>query len=126
MRLPHVHILALAIASLTGAAAAETSQGRTPSADTLLAEARSAAPVGDGALAAMTGGAGPLVMSEQTLSAVVTGNTVNADTVNTGAVTLSSNAFSGFSGIGNFVINTGNNNNLQGSLSVNIVMTPAP
>ena len=27
-------------------------------------------------------------------------------------------------GIGNFVINTGNNNNLQGTLSVTIVMAP--
>jgi hypothetical protein len=49
---------------------------------------------------------------------------VNADTVLTGNVTLESGAFNGFNGIGNFVFNTGNNNNLQGTLSVT-VLAPA-
>jgi hypothetical protein len=64
-------------------------------------------------------------VSEQSLTALNTGNSVNANVVNSGDVTLQSGAFSSFSGIGNFVINTGNNNNLQGSLNVTILMAPA-
>ena len=60
----------------------------------------------------------------QTLRANNAGNSVNGDTVGSGAVNLASNAFNGYDGIGNFVINTGHNNNLQGSISVSIAMTP--
>lgn len=60
----------------------------------------------------------------QTLTANNAGNSVNGDTVGSGAVNLTSNAFNGYDGIGNFVINTGHNNNLQGSISVSIAMTP--
>jgi hypothetical protein len=49
---------------------------------------------------------------------------VNGDTIGSGAVNLGSGAFNGYDGIGNFVINTGHNNNLQGSISVSIAMTP--
>ena len=77
-------------------------------------------------LQALSGGANQtnMAVSSQTLSALNSGNQVNADTVQTGNVTLESGAFNGFNGIGNFVFNTGNNNNLQGSLSVTI-LTPA-
>lgn len=60
----------------------------------------------------------------QTLTATNAGNSVTGDSIGSGAVNLSSNAFQGYDGIGNFVINTGHNNNLQGSISVNITMTP--
>lgn len=60
----------------------------------------------------------------QTLTANNSGNSVNGDTIGSGAVNLASNAFNGYDGIGNFVINTGHNNNLQGSISVSIAMTP--
>ena len=60
----------------------------------------------------------------QTLTAVNAGNSVNGDTIGSGAVNLGSGAFNGYDGIGNFVINTGHNNNLQGSISVSIAMTP--
>jgi hypothetical protein len=60
----------------------------------------------------------------QTLTAVNSGNSVNGDTIGSGAVNLGSGAFNGYDGIGNFVINTGHNNNLQGSISVSIAMTP--
>ena len=60
----------------------------------------------------------------QTLTATNSGNSVNGDTIASGAVNLGSNAFNGYDGIGNFVINTGHNNNLQGSISVSIAMTP--
>ena len=60
----------------------------------------------------------------QTLTANNAGNTVNGNTIGSGAVNLAANAFNGYDGIGNFVINTGHNNNLQGSISVSIALTP--
>lgn len=68
--------------------------------------------------------AGVIASSMQTLTATNSGNTVTADTIETGDITLSADALSGFSGVGNFVMNTGNNNNLQGSISIVIVMPP--
>jgi hypothetical protein len=65
------------------------------------------------------------VLSDQQLSATSSGNSVIANTVRSGDITFSGSALSGFSGVGNFVVNTGNNNNLQGAISVNIV-TAAP
>ena len=73
-------------------------------------------------LGTMSGGSNTNVaVSSQTLSALNSGNQVNADSVVTGDVTIASGAFNGFNGIGNFVFNTGNNNNLQGTLSVTIL-----
>ncbi len=60
-------------------------------------------------------------LTTQTLSASVSGNQINAGTIQSGAVSFDKGAFSGFNGVGNFVINTGNNNILQGSLSVTVV-----
>lgn len=60
----------------------------------------------------------------QNLTANNSGNSVTANRVDTGAVNLDAGAFAGYNGIGNFVINTGNNNNLQGAVSVTIVMPP--
>ena len=76
-------------------------------------------------LADLRGGEAIVIQhSTQILNAVNTGNSVNGDTVGSGAVNLGSGAFNGYDGIGNFVINTGHNNNLQGSISVSIAMTP--
>jgi hypothetical protein len=61
-----------------------------------------------------------LALTNQSLTATSTGNMINASSVNAGDVTFGANVFSGFNGIGNFVINTGNNNVLQGSLSVTV------
>jgi hypothetical protein len=74
-------------------------------------------------LQALSGGANrtDMAVSSQTLSALNSGNQVNADSVQTGNVTLSPGAFNGFNGVGNFVFNTGNNNNLQGTLSVTVL-----
>lgn len=83
-------------------------------------------PVSDAELQDLSGGQA-VAVNEQQLKAMTTDNSVNAlGSVTNGPVNLSANAFSGFSGLGNFVINTGNNNTLQGSMSVNITMTPAP
>lgn len=68
---------------------------------------------------------GPVVIaaSDQLLLATNSGNSVNANTVTTGALRIDANAFAGFNGIGNFVMNSGNNNNLQGAITINIVTT---
>jgi hypothetical protein len=69
-------------------------------------------------------GAANIAQSVQVLTATNAANNVNAETVVTGDVTLSPESFAGFSGIGNFLMNTGNNNNLQGSVSVVVVIPP--
>lgn len=75
-------------------------------------------------LAALAGqGDAPVgVLTEQTLTALNTGNSVTGGTVGSGAISIDQNAFSGFDGIGNFVINSGHNNTLQSTLSVSIVI----
>jgi len=79
-------------------------------------------------LAGISGGQSVQIqlLTNQNLNATVQGNAVNADTVQSGAVNFGANALNGFNGIGNFVINTGNNNVLQGSLSVTIMTAPSP
>lgn len=83
-----------------------------------------AAVVGLGDLETMSGGQAVVVaISNHELEAINRNNTINADTVGSGDVSIGASAFDGFNGIGNFVINTGHNNNLQGSLSVNVVLS---
>jgi len=76
---------------------------------------------------ALAGGTGVdiVMITDQTLTATNTGNTVTGDVVGSGQVNLGSGAFSGYSGLGNFVINTGHNNNLQSTMSVAVVLAPA-
>lgn len=66
-----------------------------------------------------------IVASDQLLHAVNSGNSINAGSVASGDISIGANAFSGFDGIGNFVMNTGHNNNLQGAVTVNVA-TGAP
>ena len=66
------------------------------------------------------------VLSEQQLNATNSGNSVIANSLHTGDVAFSTSALSGFAGVGNFVINTGNNSNLQGTINVSIVTTGPP
>ena len=75
---------------------------------------------------ALAGGTGVdiVMITDQTLTAVNSGNTVIGETIGSGQVNLGSGAFSGYSGLGNFVINTGHNNNLQSSMSVSVVLAP--
>jgi hypothetical protein len=84
--------------------------------------------VTDTELSGIAGGASPvtIAMTNQSLSALNSGNTINADSLTTGGVNIDAGAFSGFNGVGNFVFNTGNNNNLQGSLSITIITPGAP
>lgn len=83
-----------------------------------------AAPIDEEELGAISGGEGVVVeaLSNQQLTASNSGS-VDADQVVTGNVDFSTGAYSG---IGNFVVNTGNNNNLQGVISVNIATAGGP
>jgi hypothetical protein len=69
-------------------------------------------------------GGNATIITEQTLNAVNSGNSVVGDIVGSGQVSLGSGAFSGYAGLGNFVINTGHNNNLQASMNVSVALTP--
>jgi hypothetical protein len=75
---------------------------------------------------ALSGGSAIEVVIDtgQVLTATNTGNSVTGDTVGSGQVNIGSGAFSGYDGIGNFVINTGHNNNLQSSMNVSVVLAP--
>lgn len=68
-------------------------------------------------------GVSVIVASDQLLKATNSGNSVNANTVGSGAITIGAGAFAGYNGVGNFVMNTGHNNNLQGAITINIVTT---
>ncbi len=69
-------------------------------------------------LALLRGGQA-IVLSNQTLTAIVNGNVLNGNYV-AGQISLTDNALSNFSGMGNFVINTGAQNNLQSAMNVTI------
>jgi hypothetical protein len=74
-------------------------------------------------LAALSGGANTTIaLTDQDLTAVNSGNQINAANVGSGAISLQGGALSGFNGIGNFIMNTGHNNNLQSSMSVTIIV----
>jgi hypothetical protein len=75
------------------------------------------------ALHGRQGASSVIIASDQLLQATNSGNSVNANTVTTGGMRIDANAFSGFNGVGNFVMNSGNNNNLQGAITINIVTT---
>jgi hypothetical protein len=77
-------------------------------------------------LAAESGqGVSNTVLTEQQLNATSSGNSVIAGgAIQTGDIAFSSAALNGFAGIGNFVVNTGNNSTLQGSINVSIVTGP--
>ena len=77
-------------------------------------------------LAQMSGGAisTGIAVTTQDLSASNSDNSISANSVVTGNINVPANAFSGYNGVGNFVFNTGNNNNVQGSLSITIVTPP--
>jgi hypothetical protein len=79
-------------------------------------------------MASLAGGEGVdvAVLTRHQLTGATTGNTVNAGTVTSGAVNFSDNSLSGFRGIGNFVINTGANNTLQGAINISVVTAPGP
>jgi len=89
------------------------------------------APISDADLDGMRGGEATLpaglsmVLTDQSQTATNGYNTVSAGgNVTSGDVNLGQGALQGFAGIGNFVINTGANANVLGSLSVAINLAP--
>lgn len=76
---------------------------------------------------ALSGGQGVNVevVTRQQLTGTTSGNTITTGTLTSGDVTFSDDALSNFSGVGNFVINTGANNTLQGAINISIVTAPA-
>lgn len=121
-------ILTCLSALATGTARAAESAPPAPEEAAPAKPALSAAkPQSDDTLAALSGGTAvntSVALTEQDLTAVNTGNTISAGVVTTGAITVRDNAFSGFNGVGNVIMNTGNNNNLQSSMSVTVIITP--
>lgn len=79
-------------------------------------------PLDDARLADLRGGQ-TIVVGNQTLTAITTGNVLNGDYV-AGAISLSDNAFANFNGIGNLAINTGAQVSLQSGMSVVINVGP--
>jgi hypothetical protein len=76
-------------------------------------------------LEAVRGGDGASVsLTVQSLKAVNAG-AIEANEVISGAITVGANAFGNFDGVGNFVMNTGHENNIQSTLSVTVTMAPA-
>jgi hypothetical protein len=77
-------------------------------------------------MAAISGGAEVNVaaMTRQQLTGSTSGNTISAGALISGQVTFGPNALDGFNGIGNFVVNTGANNTLQGAINVSVVAAP--
>jgi hypothetical protein len=84
------------------------------------------APLAASDLAQMSGGAAPsgIAVTTQDLSASNSDNSLSANSIVTGNINVPAGAFNGYNGVGNFVFNTGNNNNVQGALSITI-LTPA-
>jgi hypothetical protein len=75
-------------------------------------------------LEAVRGGDGTsIALTVQSLNAINSGH-IEADEVSSGAIAVGANAFGNFDGIGNFVMNTGHENNIQSTVSVTITMTP--
>ncbi len=116
--------LTLALAG-AGPVLAQTAPQQPDAAQGDTAEIEAGTPLALDDLAAVSGqGVENTLLSEQQLSAASSGNSITANTVRSGDVSMAG-ALSGFSGVGNFVVNTGNNNTLQGAISVNIITTPA-
>ena len=74
-------------------------------------------------LSGLTGrqGSTSTILSDQDLTAINNGNSVTARNVTSGQILIGPGAFEGFAGVGNFVINSGHNNNLQGAITINVI-----
>ena len=109
-----------------GLAGASIAVAEEPSSPAPAAEASDAEILSLDDMESLAGGTGVdvHVITTSVLDAVNNGNTVTGDVVGSGQVNIGSDAFAGYSGLGNFVINTGHNNNLQSSMNVSIALAP--
>jgi hypothetical protein len=76
----------------------------------------------DGDLGDLRGG-DAIVVGTQTLTAINSGSVINGNYA-AGNIRISDNALSNFNGLGNLVINTGAQNNLQSAMNVTINIAP--
>jgi hypothetical protein len=113
------------VASLAGASLAAAEEAPPPAPAANLVEPEVLSPED---MASLSGGTGVevVVITEGTLRAVNSGNSIAGDTIGSGQVEIGQGAFSGYAGLGNFVINTGHNNNLQSSMNVSVTLAPPP
>jgi hypothetical protein len=90
------------------------------------ASAPAPAPLSAAELSAVSGGVKIAVSSftDQQLSGTTNGDSITAGVLNTGAITFGDGALGNYAGVGNFVVNTGANNTLQGAINISIVTTP--
>jgi opacity protein-like surface antigen len=115
-------LLACAVFAAASPAAAEVAA--TPTMETIDGEAADPAVLGDPAalsddeLDVLRGGEA-ILLSNQTLVAITTGNVISGDYV-AGNVTLSDFALSNFNGVGNVLINTGGQVSLQTGMNLTI------
>lgn len=116
----------IALAAATFAAAAQAQTDPKPAEPQSPAAAAGAPTLSLQEMAEASGGQGVAleVLTRQQLSGTTSGNTVTAGTMTSGDVSFGADALDGFSGVGNFVINTGANNTLQGAINISIVTTP--
>jgi hypothetical protein len=115
--------MSFAAASLAFANAAFATEVQTPADPADVGEAEL---LSEADMESLAGGTGvSMVITNQTLNATNQGNTINGDVVSSGQVSIGSGAFSGYDGVGNFVINTGHQNNLQSTISVGVTLTPS-
>lgn len=117
--------LCLATAALADPAAASAAPGTVqpaPAVSTDTAQAEDPmdllAPVADGDLDKLRGGQ-ELVITNQTLVAITSGNTINGD-YTAGDVSFSDYALSNFNGVGNLLVNTGAQVSLQTGMNLTI------
>jgi hypothetical protein len=78
--------------------------------------------ISDGDLGELRGG-DAIVVGTQTLTAINSGTVINGN-YTAGNIRISDNALSNFNGLGNLVINTGAQNNLQSAMNVTINIAP--
>jgi len=74
----------------------------------------------DAELGTLRGGE-EIIVTNQTLEAITSGNLINGD-YTAGSVSMSDNALSNFNGIGNLVINTGAQVSLQSGMNLTITV----
>lgn len=102
--------------------ASAVSAPATDVADTDLQEMRGGFELPNGATAPLAVNS---ALSSQDLSGFVGSNNVTAGSVSSGAISFDGRALSGFSGVGNFLLNTGVNSLLQGAVNVTVNLAPA-
>jgi hypothetical protein len=113
-------------AGLAFASAASAEEAPSPQAEMGQAQAEADAVLSAEDLEALAGGTGVSIdmLTDQTLTAINTGNNVIGQTVGSGQINVENGGLADFNGVGNFVFNTGHNNNLQSSMNVSIVLAP--